>query len=138
MNEIVLKGVPAAPGIACGAAFILDKQDFIISPRAIMEQEIPVEIARFEEALNKTHEEISVIQKKISAEIGEQHAQIFDAHLLVLEDRTMIEEVIKKIKSEKLSAEYIFSKVLQQYAKAAFCVFEGLFSSRIKLVLEVL
>jgi len=117
MNEIVLKGIPAAPGIACGCAFILDKQDFIVSPRAITEQEAPIEIARFEEALNKTREEVSSIQKKISAEIGEQHAQIFDAHLLVLQDRMLIQEVIKRIKKEKLSAEYVFSKVLKKYIK---------------------
>ncbi len=117
MNEIVLKGIPAAPGIACGLAFILDKQDFIVPARAIMEQEVRIEIARFEEALNKTREEISAIQKKINEEISEQHAKIFDAHLLVLQDRMLIEEVIKRIKKEKLSAEYILSKVLKKYLK---------------------
>ncbi len=116
-NEIVLKGVPAAPGIAIGSAFILDRQDFIVQPRAILENEVPIEIARFEEALIKTREEILEIQKKINDEMGGAQAQIFDAHLLVLEDRTLIEEVIKHIKKEKLSAEYIFSKVLAKYVK---------------------
>ena len=69
MKEIVLKGIPAAPGVASGYAFILDKQDFIVPPRAIMEKEVPIEIARFEEALIKTREEILVIQKRISTEI---------------------------------------------------------------------
>jgi phosphoenolpyruvate-protein phosphotransferase (PTS system enzyme I) len=117
MNEIVLKGIPAAPGIAAGRTFILDKQEFIVPARAVMEKEVPIEIARFEEALIKTREEILAIQKKISNEIEGQHAQIFDAHLLVLEDRTLIEEVIKRIKLEKLSAEYIFSEVLKRYVK---------------------
>jgi len=117
MEEFVLKGIPAAPGIAMGSGFILDRQDFIVPPRAILEHEIPVEIARFEEALIKTREEITSIQKKIMEQVGGQHAQIFDAHLLVLEDRTLIEEVIKRIKKEKLSAEYIFSKVLKKYVK---------------------
>src|SRR3989338_9900328 len=110
MNELILKGVAAAPGIAAGFAFILGKQDFIVPPRAIMEKEIPIEIARFEEALIQTREEILAIQKRISNEMGVKHAQIFDAHLLVLEDRTVIDEVIKRIKKEKLSAEYIFAE----------------------------
>ena len=93
MKEIVLNGIPAAPGIALGPAFILDKQEFIVSPRAIMEKEVPIEIARFEEALIKTREEILGIQKKITTEMAGQHAKIFDAHLLVLEDRMLIEEV---------------------------------------------
>jgi len=118
MEEIILKGIPAAPGIACGPTFILDKQEFIIAPRAIMEKEIPIEIARFEEALIKTREEILEIQKKISSEMEGSHSQIFDAHLLVLEDRMLIEDVIKRIRSEKLSAEYVFSEVLKKYAKA--------------------
>jgi len=116
MNEIVLKGIPAAPGIVIGPSFIVDKQDFIIPPRAILENEIPLEIARFEEALIKTRAEIMDLQKKIKDEMGSQHAQIFDAHLLVLEDRMLIEEIIKRIRQDKQSAEYIFSKVLKKYA----------------------
>lgn len=117
MSEITLKGIPAAPGIASGFAFILDKQDFIVPPRAIMDKEVPIEIARFEEALIKTREEIMEIQKKMTSDFGGRHAQIFDAHLLVLEDRTLIEEVIKRIHEEKLSAEYVFFEVLKKYMK---------------------
>lgn len=117
MSEIILKGIPAAPGIVFGSAFVLDKQEFIVAPRAIMEKEIPIEIARFEEALIKTREELVTIQKKISKDMGGQHAQIFDAHLLVLEDHMVVEEVVKRIKSEKLSAEYIFSEVIKKYMK---------------------
>lgn len=117
MKEFILKGIPAASGIAEGPGFILDKQDFIIPPRAIMEKEVPIEIARFEEALIKTREEILAIQKKIGSDPLSQHAQIFDAHLLVLEDRTLIEDVIKRVRSDKLSAEYVFSEVLKKYIK---------------------
>jgi len=117
MDGIVLKGIPAAPGISIGSAYIIDKQEFIVPPRAIMEKEVPIEIARFEEALIKTREEMSNLQKKISEEMGGQHAQIFDAHLLVLEDRMLIEEVIKRIRNEMQSAEYVFSQVIKKYIK---------------------
>ncbi len=118
MSELVLKGVPAAPGIAHGSAFILDRQDFNVPKRAIMEAEIHIEIARFEEALIKTRQEICGIKDKIQQELGGQHAQIFDAHLMVLEDRMLIEEVVKGIKSQKVSAEYMFTKVLKKYVQA--------------------
>ncbi len=122
MNEIILKGVPAAPGIAIGPAYILDKQDILVPPRDILEKEIPIEIARFDEALIKTREEVAALQRKIGDEMGTQHAQIFDAHLMALEDRTLIEDVIKGIRQRKQSAEYVFSTVLKKYAK----VFAGL------------
>jgi len=117
MEEIVLKGIPAAPGIVFGHAFILDKHEFVVTPRSIMDVEVPVEIARFEEALLKTKEEIFSIQKKIDGEMQSKYAKIFDAHLLVLEDKAIIDEVVKKIKSEKLSAEYVFFNVLKKYVK---------------------
>ena len=122
-KEVILKGIPAAPGIACRPAFILDKQDVFIPSRAILEKEVPVEIARFEEALIKTREEILNVQAKISKEMGVRHAQIFDAHLLVLEDRTVIQEVIKDVKKQKLCVEiYIFVLVFVVINNANFTV----------------
>lgn len=117
-QEIILTGIPAAPGVASGPAFIVDKQDFFINSRTILDKEIPIEIARFEEALIKTREEILSIQARISKDMGVRHAQIFDAHLLVLEDRAIIQEVIKNIKKEKLCVEYVFSQVMKRYIKA--------------------
>jgi phosphotransferase system enzyme I (PtsI) len=115
--EIVIKGIPAAPGIAIGSAFLMDQQDFIVPERLIFDDEIPVEIARFEEAVTHTKEEIQVIKEKISAQGGSMDAQIFDAHLLVLEDCMLIDEVKKNIKAEKYSAECVFSRVLKRYVE---------------------
>ncbi len=114
-EEIVLKGIPAASGITMGQAFLLDQQDFIVSERAILPEEVAIEIARFEEAVDHTRVEIQNIKEKIATQAGMKDAQIFDAHLLVLEDCMLIDEVKKRIKAEKLSAEFVFSQVLQRY-----------------------
>ena len=47
--------------------------------------------------------------------MGSHHAEIFNAHLLVLEDRMLIEEVIDRLKKERKCVEHIFSKVLNKY-----------------------
>ncbi|MBF0122687.1 MAG: phosphoenolpyruvate--protein phosphotransferase [Candidatus Omnitrophica bacterium] len=114
-EEIVLKGIPAASGITMGQAFLLDQQDFIVSERAILPEEVAIEIARFEEAVDHTRVEIQNIKDKIASQVGMKDAQIFDAHLLVLEDCMLIDEVKKRIKSEQVSAEFVFSQVLQRY-----------------------
>ncbi|MBF0485703.1 MAG: phosphoenolpyruvate--protein phosphotransferase [Candidatus Omnitrophica bacterium] len=114
-EEIVLKGIAAAPGIAAGQAFLMDQPDFIVPERSILDEEVPVEIARFEEAVSHTKSEILTIRDKISKEAGTKDAQIFDAHLLVLEDCMLIDEVIKRIKTWKFSAEHTFSLVLKRY-----------------------
>ncbi|MDE2028147.1 MAG: phosphoenolpyruvate--protein phosphotransferase [Candidatus Omnitrophica bacterium] len=118
MSEIVLKGVPAAPGIAYGPSFILDKGEFIVPKRAIAHSEINSEIARFEEAVNNARHEIQALKTKITKDMGVAHAKIFDAHLLVLQDATLIDEVTAGIKKNKLAAEYIFVKIIKKFVEA--------------------
>jgi len=112
---VKLKGIGVSGGIGIGEALILRKDDFSISQRSISHDEIPREIYRLEEALISTRLEISNLQKKISAEIGFDHGRIFEAHFLVLEDRVLIEDVIKQIKSKKVNVEYAFSQSVKKY-----------------------
>ncbi|MCX5709876.1 MAG: phosphoenolpyruvate--protein phosphotransferase [Candidatus Omnitrophica bacterium] len=112
---IRLKGIAAASGIAVGPAYKVGKEEFTIPQEAIREADIPLQIQLFEESLIKTRREIIELQKRISTEMGQEEAQIFDAHLLVLEDRMLIEEVISRLKKEKLNVAFIFSEVLKKY-----------------------
>jgi phosphotransferase system enzyme I (PtsI) len=118
MNEIVLKGIPAAPGISYGQAFILDKGEFIVPNRSISSSEIDSEIARFEEAVNNARREIHHLQIKIAQDMGDAHAQIFDAHLLVLQDMTLLNQVTSGIRKTKSSAEYVFCAVIKKFVEA--------------------
>ncbi|MDP6685820.1 MAG: phosphoenolpyruvate--protein phosphotransferase, partial [Candidatus Omnitrophota bacterium] len=114
---MILKGIPASSGIVIGRSFLFDTRRFIVFARKIKEDDIPKEIARFEEALMKTRSEILDIQKKITKEMGTHHAEIFNAHLLVLEDRMLIEEVIEGLKKDYKCVEHVFTKVLDKYIK---------------------
>ncbi|MDD5292074.1 MAG: phosphoenolpyruvate--protein phosphotransferase [Candidatus Omnitrophica bacterium] len=112
----MLRGIPAAPGIKVGKAHLLGGEDYLVQKSSISEENIPTEILRFEEALIKTRKEILSLQEKVAKGMGTEHAEIFDAHLLVLEDRMLIEEVISRVKKEKIAIDYIFSEVLKRYA----------------------
>ena len=112
-----LKGIPAAPGIVIGSIFKLRREEWLIPKEEISEADIPMQIQFFEEALIKTRREILDLQKIISEEMGKDSAQIFEAHLLVLEDRMLIEEVISRLKKECLNVAYIFSGVLKKYVE---------------------
>lgn len=100
-----------------GPAYLWTKEEFVIPKQGIADEQIAVQIQLFEEALIKTRREILDLQKKIAVEMGQTEAEIFDAHLLVLEDRTIIEEVISRLKKEKLIAAYIFQDVLKKYVQ---------------------
>ncbi|MCK9432111.1 MAG: phosphoenolpyruvate--protein phosphotransferase [Candidatus Omnitrophica bacterium] len=110
-----LKGIAAAGGISIGPAYMLGREELVVAREAISWADIPLQIQIFEEALIQTRREIIELQKRISADMGQEEAQIFDAHLLVLEDRMLIEEVISRLKKEQLNVAYIFSEVLKKY-----------------------
>jgi len=110
-----LKGIAAASGIAVGPAYKIGKEEFTITKEPINESDIPIQIQLFEEALIKTRREIIDLQKRIAGDMGQDKAQIFDAHLLVLEDRMLIEEVISRLKKEQVNVAFIFSEVLKKY-----------------------
>ena len=114
-----LKGIPVSPGIAIGEALVLHSDESFNAPaRSIGEGEISGEIARFEDALTRTRAEILGIRKRIASQIGRENSDIFNAHLMILEDRTLIEDVIGRIKEERVNCENAFATVIQRYFKA--------------------
>ncbi|MFW5883681.1 MAG: phosphoenolpyruvate-utilizing N-terminal domain-containing protein, partial [Verrucomicrobiota bacterium] len=114
-NEIVLRGLPASPGVEHGRAFVLMQSDLDLPAYIVEPDRIDREIERFEAALIETREQISVIRQEIAESLGEAEAQIFDAHLLVLEDRALIEEVIAEIRSSGYNIEQSFHRVANRY-----------------------
>jgi len=112
---IKLKGIAVSGGIGIGKVLTISKDELSIPKRKIAHDEISREIYRLEEALIATRREISNLQKKISKEIGFDHGRIFEAHFLVLEDRVLIEDVIKQIKNKKINVEYAFSLSVKKY-----------------------
>lgn len=116
-KELILKGIPASPGVTIGKVFLFGREQYSIPRRIINEEQIQNEIKRFKDALIQTKQEILEIKKRISDDIGTEHGQIFSAHLLVIEDSMLIEEVIAKLKKDRHSIEYIFQDVLKRYIK---------------------
>ncbi len=110
-------GIPVAPGIAHCAVMVQWEEDEEIASRKIEPQELPEEIARFESALIATRAELLEIQQRIASAIGSSDASIFDAHLLVVEDRTLIDEVLRTLDRERCNVEYVFHKVAEKYCR---------------------
>ena len=116
-QEVTLRGVGVAPGIAHGVVFLHHPDDEEPPKRKLDESEIPAEIARFESALIATRAQILEMQQRIAEAIGAKDASIFDAHLMVVEDHTLIDEVLRALQRERWNVEFIFSEVANRYAK---------------------
>ena len=116
-TEKRFQGIGVSPGIARGTIFVYRTDDEEPPVRRIAEAEIPGEIARFEQALIATRAQILEMQERIAEAIGTKDAGIFDAHLLVVEDRTLIDEVLRTLTREKMNIEHVFQQVANRYSK---------------------
>jgi phosphotransferase system enzyme I (PtsI) len=115
-SELRFQGIGVSPGVARATVQVMRDELEEIEPRRIDPSEIPSEIARFESALVQTRMQILEMQQKIAETIGTKDAGIFDAHLLVVEDRTLIDEVLRKLESERANVETVFHEVAARYA----------------------
>ena len=111
-------GIGVSEGVVVAKAIVLDRDHVAVKRYPITEDDVPREIARFEDALTTTRHELLEIRKKLSREMAREQSDIFNAHLLVLEDRTLIEEVIARLRQEKFNVEYIFSDIILRYSQA--------------------
>jgi phosphotransferase system enzyme I (PtsI) len=106
------KGIPASPGIVIGKVFLLSREAIQIKRTEIKEDSISEELGRLDEALEKTRSELSEIRERISREIGEDYGNIFGAHILMLEDPMLVDEARRKVREERVGAEYALYQTL--------------------------
>ena len=104
-----IKGIAASPGISIAKAFRLQDPDLtVIQSRVSNPGE---EIIRFEKAIDKSRKELKVIQDYATKELGEDKAEIFAAHLLILEDPELINPIKDKIANDRVNAEFALNEV---------------------------
>src|SRR5438270_3345328 len=116
-KEIRFQGAGVSPGLARGVIHVV-RDDLDDVPRYHIEpSQIGNEIARFEAARVQTRVQILEMQQKIAEAIGAKDAAIFDAHLLVVEDRTLIDEVLRSLEAERCNVEWVFQEVASNYAE---------------------
>ena len=116
--EQIFKGIAAAPGVSLGKVFIHVENELYVPSYTIGADRQETEVKRFEQALLKTRHEISEIRSQVAERLGEDEAQIFDAHLLVLEDPALIDETISEMRTSRRNIEYSFQKTSQKYIDA--------------------
>jgi phosphotransferase system enzyme I (PtsI) len=113
--ERVLRGIAAAPGVAVGPGYLLLKGLAKVPKYAVADPE--PEIARLVVALGETRRQIEALRDEVARSMGEAEAAIFDAHLLVLEDATLVDEVAARVRRRKVNVEHVFSRVANRYLR---------------------
>ena len=121
-KEVLFHGFPASPGICRGRVLVFGAAhtDFTetIDPIPIEESEVESEVKQFQTALEKTKAEIKELQKKMQKAVEKRDAKIFDAHLLIVEDKLLHKEVVSRIRGQLCSAQSSFLLTIQRYINA--------------------
>jgi phosphotransferase system enzyme I (PtsI) len=115
-GEKIYRGIPVSSGVCRGKLLVLDRSRPTIARRLLPPTQIAEEVNRLERALVQTRQQILDVQRRVSDAMGAAEGSIFDAHLLVLEDRTLLDEVVRCIQDDKVNAEYAFHTIAERYA----------------------
>ena len=116
-QEVRFEGAGVSPGIACSKIHVVRDDFDDITRYRIAPSQVTDEIGRFETALIQTRMQILEMQQRIAESIGTKDAAIFDAHLLVVEDHTLIDEVLRKLETDLCNVEWVFQEVATRYAE---------------------
>src|SRR5258706_10909724 len=117
------KGIGVSPGISIGRAVIIEKREAAIYRVPIHEENVPAEVTRFNEAVEHTRDALLELKAKVSRSMGEEYAQIFEAHAMMVSDASFSDKVIQKIEEEQVNAEWAVAEV-QEELQARFASFD--------------
>lgn len=107
-----MKGIAVSPGIGIGKVFI--KEELPEVERRTIEN-IATEIEKVEEAFTKVEKDLNILYEEKKIKLGEEKAQIFKAHLMILQDPEFSDRIRNNIKNEKMNAEYANKLVIDEF-----------------------
>ena len=109
----ILKGIGVSPGVAYGRVCIYG--DIHTVPRyTIRPEEVKDELARLDEAIQKSSRELEEIRRRVEAEVGKEEADIFLAHQMMLEDIHFYAQVERRLIRENLNVEAAIEETLEE------------------------
>ena len=109
----MLKGIAASDGIAAAKAYMLVQPDLSFSETSIDDSE--AEIKRLDDAVEASKSELELIKQKATENLGEEEAQVFEAHLTILADPELLGQIKDKIKNDKVNAEAALKSVTDMF-----------------------
>lgn len=115
------QGIGVSRGVAVGRVLRLHSDAQSIYQIKLLESEVEAEVARLREALNQAHAQLKEIKQRAEQKLGVDHAYIFEAHLLILEDKAFAEDIAATVRAEAVNAEWaikvVTDRLLAVYAQ---------------------
>ena len=124
------KGIPVSAGICHGKVFVLSKAKVEIPRYAVKDADLPAQVQRLQNSLEETRHQLLEVQRKVSLALNASDASIFDAHLLVLEDPTLIDSVTELIWQKKINVEAAFHEFSEKYQATLLAINDSYLQER--------
>ncbi len=117
-GERTHRGIAVSGGVAHARILTIGQARRHVDPTPVPAEQVEAELARLNTALVETRRDITAVKEQVAAAMGANEAGLFEAHLLVIEDSTLLDEVSRKIRSERLAADAAFHVVSEKYVAA--------------------
>ena len=108
-----LKGIAASQGISFAKAYVFVEPDLTVKEVKI--EDVAAEIKRFEDTIEASKKELTIIKENALASLGADKAAVFEAHLLILDDPEFMGTVKTDIESKVINAEYAFKETSDMF-----------------------
>lgn len=138
MDYFRLRGVGVSPGIAIGEVILTERVIFTSRKEDISPDKLKEELTRLKKAVERTKGQLTRVKEEVKKKMGEEHAFIFEAHLLMLEDKSLNSKLEECIKKERCRAEWALSRVHDKYQKIFDSISDEYFRQRKSDVADVL
>lgn len=122
------EGIIASPGIAIAKAFVYDKVEVEVTEKKV--DDPAAEVARLQAALGKSKEQILKIKEKAARDLGEEEAEIFEAHAMVLDDPEFVDSITAEINTNGVNAEFAVKTVTDRFFEMFDMMDDPYFSAR--------
>lgn len=111
----MIRGIGVSPGVALGSAYCISAIFVDPTTKALAEEEIQPELARFDSARDQVAEELRQLTAKLESQVSSAAAAIFRMHESILMDPIFAEKIRGRIQNEKHSAQSALHEVLGEY-----------------------
>jgi len=105
MHEKVYSGIMASPGIVIGRAYLLDRRKVVVAGQRIEDVSVSDEVARFKRAVELSKSQLEDLKTRFTKGLGKSHIYILETHIMLLEDKMLVDGTAKCIKGSLLNAE---------------------------------
>lgn len=133
--EFQLQGIGVSPGIAIAPAYTFSHNLYDIPTYAV--QDIEIELARLDKAIDATRSDLMKIYAQTVDVAGKKHAEIFRAHLMILDDAALRDDLVFHLTSERVNVESILRSLSEKYVKILETIEDTRFKERAADLLDV-